>query len=75
MASVFAGLFLGLFASFDATAVFFLGLFYFPGYILAIVAAFINRREWVGFGLIVAILLAWPAFTIACIAAGSQSAN
>ena len=75
VASVVVGVLIGLFATFDVTAVFILGLVYFPAYLVATVIAFAQRRDWVGFGMLVAILLAWPAFTLACIAAGSQSIN
>ena len=73
MASVIAGIVLGLFADFGATAVFILGLLFFPLYIWAIVQAFLSKRDWLAFGMIVAILLAWPAFTIACFSSASSA--
>ena len=45
MASVIAGIVLGLFANVGATAVFVFGFLFFPLYIWAIVQAFLNKRD------------------------------
>ena len=41
---------------------------YLIGYVMVMVRVFGTGRTWVGFGLLVALLLALPAFTVACFA-------